>query len=272
MVEIREDVPGLPAGTAARIHTVATDGGGRVEQLAVGAGQLWVCSGNSVQATATELVSVAGSEGVLRPKQGQARLCSEVFDDIRAVPGLGLALAATYRHKYLGYADAEGAVLTVVDGPSGSAAAKIQVFGLTPCGPRGKMRGRFLGFTSGLGVLGLQPKPGEESLLAIAPDGAIGCRPTMDLGAGGCVLTLGGVARLRIGNGLIPAPQAVEQTLRVRLEATSATPGLQPVYERIVSVADGWEFGGIPVGGYHVTVGPHTFTIEIEPGEIEILE
>lgn len=289
MLQVLEELPGLPLGMAAVQRNIVVDGEGRAE-LAVGQGQLWLRNSSPSHPMLRRLVpaepqvagpQVGGSENqpVLRPAIGMPLALSAVFQPLQPLAGTALAIASSHRYQRFGMAPVglagAGPLLTVLDPHYGRSIGGAQVFALRRAAARGLPEARFLGFSSGSGTLALDLEPGEHGVAVVAPDGSVGFTESMASGDN-VDLLLQGLGRVSVDPDLRPSISSGEHVVTLRFDRLDqALPGLGQSVVRFASAATGWEVAGVPPGTYRVSVStqdePLETVIEVLPLGLVVL-
>lgn len=251
-IEIFEEIPGLPTGSAAWRRTAFTDSFGRVSSIEVGWGRMWVRHGGPANPFVRELVldDFAGLPRY-RPAVGAPKAFSSLFRTLQPVPDSSAQIASAYRHQDFPLGTAASTtspralrVADDVDRPIAGA----QVFAVGAVGPRGAAAPRFLGFTSAIGVMSLQAVQSGEGVLVLGADGGTALLPEPLSGPPNVSVTLQPAGRVLLHESLrVDAPSV----LPIRFERLDATlPGMAPMAFRFASGSTEWLVGDLPPGQY----------------------
>lgn len=276
VIETLEQDDGLlPTGTAVRRRTVQTDGWGRVSGFPAGFGDIYVrkTSGPTSGLVKQLLPQPIGS-GTLTYGQPQAmRPFGEVFLTVQTLPGTDLELANTHRCKNIQVAANENPVankvLSVKDA-LGRTIGGAQVFAVD--GGTVQPNARFLGFSSELGALSLEPVRDSGDVVVVAADGAISVVPSPSAQTG--VVTID--AQLQVTGRVLLAPPlrpADGRMVTVRFERLDLPlPGVHRFAIRLASETTGWEFQDLPAGTYKVYHHGEMHTLVVPSGGFVVLD
>jgi hypothetical protein len=260
-MEVLEELPGVAAEMGYRKQVAHTDGFGRVPQISVGAGRLW----GRVKGTSIlrELVldDVPGAV-TLRPAVGPGQALETLFREVLPLTGSTVFLAGTWRHhRYATLVARGGPELQVVQ-DGGAVAEDVQVFGVSPTGPRDSAVVRFLGLTDGNGVLEMPELQATENLVAIAADGGTAFLSQSRFRGGVTTMTLAAVGRVFVSESVRGAQPGPHLTLQfARLE--EVLPGMRQQLARFAGPVSDYEVGGVPPGQYRVFLGNATFDVTV---------
>ncbi|MCR9244090.1 MAG: zf-HC2 domain-containing protein [bacterium] len=274
-VEIWQDVPGLPPGSCARLHTVQTDPVGKVPAMLLGGeGAIYMRRTDSTHGKLRRLVldSPVGRPSY-RPAPGASIPFGDVYEMEQVLPGTGLALASSYRHQRIASTAPAQATLDLyfTDDLTGGIVPDAQVFAIEPGAARGRSRVRFLGFSSMGGGLGYDIQAEDLGIFVIASNGATAIVELGSLLENRGWVRLPATGRVLVDRSLRPAVGSPQGASMLRLEAVDAGLGLQPVHHRFASSASGWEALDLPPGEYRVTLNGRTFPIEVVAGNTVVL-
>jgi hypothetical protein len=269
-VTVLEEVPGLPPGTAAVSRTVTANWQGRIAEIGVGAGRMWLVSGGGHQPMLRELLldEVVGLPRY-RPSLSVQPMPT-LFRALQSLPGNAVEVVHSYRHQRFETAPVANAVsaaaLRVLDAV-GRPVEGAHVFALDPGGVRGRADARFLGFTSPTGVASLGALEAGQHVVVLGPAGTVGY--LSDALSHGLTVTLplAVPGRVVLGPALRPGPVEPYRVVTARLIRTeSPLTGLLPELVRFFCEQDGWQVEGVPPGSYRVEINGVARTIEVPAG------
>lgn len=263
----------LPTGSAIRRRTVHTNHEGRVHDFRVGPGQVYVRLASSSSTSIKRLLPQPSSSGVLYGAPQPPVPFASVFVPLQSVPGTDLELASSHRCKSIQVAPNENPVanqvLSVKDA-LGRTIGGAQVFAVD--GGSVQPNVRFLGFSSSLGALSLEPVRDSGDVVVVHHDGSIGIVPLPSANVG--VPTID--AELRVpGRVLLAAPlrPADGRMVAVRFERLDPLlPMVQRFAIRLASDATGWEFQDLPPGTYKVHHHNELHTLQVPSGGFVVLD
>ena len=259
-VTIFEEVPGLPAGSAAVRRTISTNGSGAVVEARVGRGRMWLATANEGLLSEMLLMQLGAGEFYhpsinrvpretrLRPLQplgnSEIKLVnSRRYEHVQVapIPDIGQSKALRVRDAFY------------------QSVARAEVFAVRQSACYGQPDPRFLGFTGDNGVLSLGAVADDEDVLVIGPDGGLAAvtRPSsLVVGAGQTLeLYLQATGRVLLDPSLQPAPTDPDRrvVLTFYRNSNEMLAGMQPVAVRFAT--DGqWEVRDVPAGTYMVDV------------------
>lgn len=283
-LQVLEEVPGLPLGSAAVQRSILVDGGGRAE-LAVGRGQLWLRNTSPSHPMLRRLLPVEPEAGAvegqahLRPAVGMPLAFDAVFQQLQPLSGTNVAVASNHRFQRFSMVPAtvggSGPLLTVLDPQYGRSIGGAQVFATRRTAVRGQVEVRFLGFSNGNGTLALELEPGDQGVAVLAPDGSVGFSDAIANGDN-LDLLLQGLGRVSVDPGLRPLASSGEHVATLRFERLDPVlPGQVHAAVRFASAATNWEVGEVPAGTYRVTVTSHEGSVdtvlEVQPLTVVLL-
>lgn len=276
VIETLEQEDGLlPNGTAIRRRTVQTDGGGSVSNFHAGFGDIYVRkTSGPTSALVKQLVPLPFGSGTLTYGQPQAlKPFSQVFLPVQLLAGTDLELANTHRCKNIQVAPNENPVankvLSVKDA-LGRTVGGAQVFAID--GGTVQPNVRFLGFSSELGALSLEPVRDSGDVVVVAADGAISVVPSPSSLSGIATIdaSLLPSGRVLLAAGLRPADGRMVALRFERLDAP--LPGFHRSAIRLASETTGWEFQDLPAGTYKVYHHGEMHTLQVPSGGFVVLD
>ena len=263
----------LPQGSAVRRLTVHTDGSGSVLNFAAGFGRIFVRSTQGATTFVKEMSasSMAGTTPVYTPHTPVP--ASTVFLSLQAVPGTDLEFAGSHRCKHIQVAANENPVankvLSVKDA-LGRTVGGAQVFAID--GGTVQPNVRFLGFSSELGALSLEPVRDSGDVVVVTVDGAISVVPSPSSQSN--VVTI--EAYLQPTGRVLLAPPlrpADGRMVAVRFERLDLPlPGVHRFAIRLASETTGWEFQDLPAGTYKVYHHGEMHTLVVPSGGFVVLD
>lgn len=263
-VSVYEEVPGLPAGSAAVVRRLQTNGSG-FAQASFGAGRQWLLTAN--QQKVTPLFETTGY-ALRRFKPGPigAEPIEQRFRALSQMSETDVKLVQSNRfddfeaRSMLGAASAP--VLRVLDS-NNMIAGRSQVFALRRSSCRGQQIPRFLGFTMD-GRLPLMHLEEEESLMVIGASGELGWLDAENASGTMATVTTTGPGRIWIGPSLRPTDGRQVLGIAMRRQ-TELVPGIRPDIVRFASSGTGWSVEGVPPGDYDVMIDGEPFTVNVPP-------
>jgi hypothetical protein len=263
----------LPQGSAVRRRTVHTDGSGSVLNFAAGFGRIFVRSTQGATTFVKQMSasSMAGTTPVYTPHTPVP--ASTVFLSLQAVPGTDLEFAGSHRCKHIQVAANENPVankvLSVKDA-LGRTVGGAQVFAID--GGTVQPNVRFLGFSSELGALSLEPVRDSGDVVVVTVDGAISVVPSPSSQSD--VVTI--EAYLQPTGRVLLAPPlrpADGRMVAVRFERLDLPlPGVHRFAIRLASETTGWEFQDLPPGTYKVYHHGEMHTLVVPSGGFVVLD
>lgn len=277
-VQLFEDVVGMPPGMAMTRRSVVTDAQGRLHNLRVGNGTLWMRNTSQFNPMVRRLApaNLGSSVTVYQPVGGTPQHYDSVYAPMPTLAGSEVSVASSYRYQRLSAQSAHGAQrgqrIDVIDAASQRTVAGAQVFAVGATPLRGNAGVRFLGFTSGNGVLVADLFGNEAGLLVIGPDGSTGFGSDIRAGDDVAIATRGG-GRVLLGAGLRPAPNSGRDVVTIRFEgADLGAAGQQVVAVRFACSALGWECADLPPGPYRAIVDGQAHPVEVPVSGLVVLQ
>lgn len=286
MVTVYEEIPGLPAGSAAVRRMTTTTIFGQVFSTPVGSGRMWVRRGTPTAPLVSELVYEPGlySSTPRYRMQAETQPLGDVFRQMSPIAGTDVSVAQTFRHQFFEVARqaASGRALLVVDS-LGYPVANAEVFAVSPSAPRGALEGRFLAFSSQTGASSIATVTDDESVLVIAPDGSVGYMQNPTQLGFTVSATVRATGRVNLAPSLRPAADSLEHvvTLRFTRQDDDLLPGMPQTFVRFARAENAWEVGGLPPGTYDATASygmvtavgdpDETFTVVVPAGGFVVL-
>ncbi|MEC7584051.1 MAG: zf-HC2 domain-containing protein [Planctomycetota bacterium] len=267
-LELFEEILELP-GSAARRRLVTVPASGRINELWVGRGRLWVSQGSGALQPLRQVGTPAGPglPTELQLTGEPARPRNTVFRDLLEVPSTEFLLASNFRHQRFRPSLGTSMNLTVTE--MGRSAPEAHVFAIS-ASPSGGFNPRFVGI-HGAGPnqpFKLDVAAGEVELLAVSGlTGRLAYAPLSAAGAGRLpsVVSLESLGRLQLGAQARPTNELL---LPLRLQPAVEGPlGRRPALYRFATERDNWAVKGLPQGDYTVSDGRgHTWSVTIGPG------
>lgn len=277
-VQLFEDVVGMPPGMAMTRRSVVSDAQGRVHNLRVGNGTLWMRNASPFLPMVRRLApaNLGSSVTVYQPVGGSPQPYDSVFAAMHPLAGSEVFVASSYRYQRMTTQSAHGVQrgqrIDVLDAASQRTVAGAQVFAVGATPVRGNAGVRFLGFTSGNGVLMADLVGNEEGLMVIGPDGSVGVGSEIRAGDDVTIATRGG-GRVLLGAGLRPAPNSGRDVVTIRFEgADLGAAGQQVVAVRFACSALGWECADLPPGSYRAIVDGRAHPVDVPVSGIVVLQ
>lgn len=264
----------LPKGTAIRRRTVTTDGNGQVQNFHAGFGKIYVRRSNSPQVLVKQLVpsQVAPGPLVYGTALQPVPLVS-VFQPMAPVTETDLELASSHRCRQIQVIPNENPVanqvLSVKD-QLGRTVGGAQVFAVD--GGLVQPNVRFLGFSSELGSLSLEPVRDSGDVVVVAADGSLAVvpLPSSQLGVATIDAPLHEPGRVLLAPPLRPADGRMVAVRFERLDLP--LPGVHRFAIRLASETTGWEFQDLPAGTYKVYHHGEMHTLVVPSGGFVVLD
>ena len=277
-IQLFEDVVGMPPGMAMTRRSAVSDAQGRLHNLRVGNGTLWMRNTSPSHPMVRRLApsSPGSSVTVYQPVGGMPQPYESVFAAMQPLAGSEVFVASSYRYQRLSAQSAHGVQrgqrIDVIDAASQRTVAGAQVFAVGAMPVRGNAGVRFLGFTSASGVLVADLVDNEAGLLVIGPDGSTGIGSDVRVGDDVAIATRGG-GRVLLGASLRPAPHAGRDVVSIRFEgADLGAAGQQVVAVRFACSALGWECGDLPPGSYRAIIDGQAHPVEVPVSGLVVLQ
>lgn len=277
-VEILETVDAadnlLPDGSCLRRRIVHPNSQGKVPSYQAGFGRLWRRVGNGQPQYIQEMrLESIGGVPEFEP-DGPIRLFSDVFRSVQPLVGTNLEMVSVYRHQRFQVVPpvdpAQSQVLRVRDSLF-RAVAGAQVFAVDQAGGPGRAEVRFLGFTSPIGVLSLEPVRDDGDLVVLAPDGSVAFVAEPQQSGPQVIATVQATGRVLLHENLRPTDGS--HSVMVKFERLDDTlNGLRPYAVRFASDLNGWEFTDLPPGVYRAFAHNQVHTLTVPPVGFVVLD
>ena len=267
--EIYEELLGMPGGCGARRLSIGTDSMGRIAELSVGNGRLWLRGGTPVQPTIRLLAASEADPLIFNYASELPREMATVFRPLSSLLGTSVLLSSESRYQEIIATPITSPELLVIDRGSNRLVANVELFALKNDSANGPSV-RFIGIQDSVPVR-VSLLPGEQEFLAIGPDGAIARAAAESVMVGGRILPLILVAGGQVE--IAPPLRPADGRLMLRLQP-AVVPGRSPlpVQFRLVTAADGWRLSGVPAAAYTVLDSEQrTFSITVPANGIVIL-
>ncbi|GAB4145269.1 MAG: hypothetical protein Fur0037_13150 [Planctomycetota bacterium] len=266
-VEVIEELPGAPAGTAVRRYALPASI--VPQELWCGGGRLWL---KSSPADLLELKSVDEPNSALSYRVVDARPVdsSERLRRMQPVAGLDVfRVGADFRQRDFSMPEQRNLRVRVVDEETGRVFPLAEVYAASRHGVVADVR--FLGITDAARDLSVGLSEGEGFLVAVGSDGRIGWTEARARESGTKILTLRRLGSLVIGAGLrVPARSSAIE-VRFRPEREEGGFERQPFVRHAVA-GENWVIDRLAPGRYTARVGGRDRSVRIEPGRQAVLE
>ncbi len=264
----------LPKGTAVRRRTVTTDANGQVQNFHAGFGQIFVRRASGPQVLVKQLVPSQFAPGSLVYGTALTPVpMASVFQPHSPLAGTDLEIASTHRCRHIQVVPNENPVanqvLSVKD-PLGRTVGGAQVFAVD--GGQVQPNVRFLGFSSELGSLSLEPVRDSGDVVVVGADGSLAVvpRPSAQLGVATIDATLHPPGRVLLAPSVRPANGGLVALRFDRLDLQ--LPNMQRFAIRLASESTGWEFQDLPPGTYKVYHHGELHTLVVPSGGFVVLD
>lgn len=264
----------LPKGTAVRRRTVTTDANGQVQNFQAGFGQIFVRRASGQQVLIKQLVPSQFSPGSLVYGTALSPVpMASVFQPHSPVAGTDLEIASTHRCRHIQVVPNENPVanqvLSVKD-PLGRTVGGAQVFAVD--GGQVQPNVRFLGFSSELGSLSLEPVRDSGDVVVVGADGSLAVvpLPSSQLGVATIDAALHPPGRVLLAPSVRPTNGGLVALRFDRLDLL--LPNMQRFAIRLASETTGWEFQDLPPGTYKVYHHGELHTLVVPSGGFVVLD